>query len=77
LKDFKRYITDLGDPTANTFGSKCAINKIARKCENKRYLFLEVCKNLIPGHNQQLELLRKISVLPNVKKVLISSGVKV
>lgn len=76
LKDFKGYITDLGGPTANMFESKCAINKIAGKCENKRCLFPETCKNLIPGHNQQLELLKKVSALPNVKKVFISSGIR-
>jgi uncharacterized radical SAM protein YgiQ len=76
LKDFKGYITDLGGPTANMFEAKCAINKTAGKCANKRCLFPEVCKNLIPGHNQQLELLKKVGALPNVKKVFISSGIR-
>jgi uncharacterized radical SAM protein YgiQ len=76
LKDFKGYITDLGGPTANMFGSKCVVNKTPGKCQNKRCLFPQTCKNLILGHNKQLELLKKVSALPNVKKVFISSGIR-
>ncbi|GHT33157.1 UPF0313 protein [Endomicrobiia bacterium] len=76
LKDFKGHITDLGGPTANMFESKCVVNKTSGKCESKRCLFPQICKNLILGHNQQLELLKKVGVLPNVKKVFISSGIR-
>ncbi|MCL1971938.1 MAG: YgiQ family radical SAM protein [Endomicrobia bacterium] len=76
LKDFKGYITDLGGPTANMYAAKCRTNKNAGVCENKRCLFPETCKNLIPGHNKQLELLEKVSRIEGVKKVFISSGIR-
>ena len=76
LKDFKGYITDLGGPTANMYAAKCRTDKNAGGCENKRCLFPETCKNLIPGHNKQLELLEKVSRLERVKKVFISSGIR-
>ncbi|GHT39984.1 hypothetical protein AGMMS49921_00490 [Endomicrobiia bacterium] len=58
------------------FESKCVVNKTSEKCESKRCLFPQICKNLILGHNQQLGLLKKIGVLPNVKKVFFSSGTR-
>jgi uncharacterized radical SAM protein YgiQ len=76
LKDFKGYITDLGGPTANMFNSKCLANKIARTCENKRCLYPSTCKNLDAGHDSQIELLKELALLPNIKKVFISSGIR-
>jgi radical SAM superfamily enzyme YgiQ (UPF0313 family) len=58
LKDFKGYIRDLGEPTANMFNSKCSANKIAGTCENKRCLYPNTCQNLVVGHDSQIELLR-------------------
>ncbi|MDR1522927.1 MAG: YgiQ family radical SAM protein [Endomicrobium sp.] len=76
LKDFKGYITDLGGPTANMFNSKCLANKIAGTCENKRCLYPSTCKNLDAGHDSQIELLKELALLPNIKKIFISSGIR-
>lgn len=76
LKDFKGYITDLGGPTANMFAIKCSVNGNAGNCENKRCLFPDVCENLVFGHNRQMEMLKKVSMLEGVKKVFISSGIR-
>jgi len=76
LKDFKGYIADLGGPTANMYGSDCSSGKNAGTCENKRCLFPDVCPNLNTGHNNQIELLKKVNALEGVKKVFISSGVR-
>jgi len=90
LKDFKGYITDLGGPTANMYGAYCKIQSeewrvksgengkenAAGSCSGRRCLFPEQCPNLISGHDKQLELLKKVANLPNVKKVFISSGIR-
>ena len=76
LKDFKGYITDLGGPTANMFAVKCAVNENAGSCDNKRCLFPSTCKNLIFGHNKQIDILKKISTLSGVKAFFISSGIR-
>lgn len=76
LKDFKGYVTDLGGPTANMFAIKCSLNSNAGSCEGKRCIFPSVCKNLLFGHNEQIELLKKVSRIEGVKKVFISSGIR-
>ncbi|MDR2426881.1 MAG: YgiQ family radical SAM protein [Endomicrobium sp.] len=76
LKDFKGYITDLGGPTANMFAIKCSLNSNAGRCESKRCLFPSQCANLIYGHNKQMLLLKKVSMLEGVKKVFVSSGIR-
>jgi uncharacterized radical SAM protein YgiQ len=76
LKGFKGYITDLGGPTANMFETKCTINKNAGKCRDKHCLLPQTCQNLIFGHKSQIKLLEKISSIPYIKKVFISSGLR-
>jgi uncharacterized radical SAM protein YgiQ len=76
LKDFKGYITDMGGPSANMFDAKCSINTNAGKCKNKRCMFPSICEKLIPGHNKQIELIKKVTALVKVKKVFISSGIR-
>lgn len=76
LPDFKGYITDLGGPTANMYESHCSVNGNAGSCANKRCLFPSACKNLVFGHNKQIDILKKVSELPGVKAVFISPGIR-
>jgi uncharacterized radical SAM protein YgiQ len=76
LKDFKGYITDLGGPTANMFALKCSVHGNAGSCGNRRCLHPSQCENLVSGHDRQLEMLKKVSMLEGVKKVFISSGIR-
>lgn len=76
LPDFKGYITDLGGPTANMYESHCSVNGNAGSCDNRRCLFPSACKNLVFGHNKQIDILKKVSELPGVKAVFISSGIR-
>ncbi|MDR3048515.1 MAG: YgiQ family radical SAM protein [Elusimicrobiota bacterium] len=75
LKDFKGYISDAGGPTANMLYAYCKKHEHAG-CEKNRCLFPEACQNLIYGHDKQIEILKKISALDNVKKVFVSSGIR-
>ncbi|MDR1941611.1 MAG: YgiQ family radical SAM protein [Endomicrobium sp.] len=92
LKDFKGYISDIGGPTANMYGSHCnarrqpenhdakteenAVYAPAGSCINKRCLFPQMCKNLYAGHSEHLDLLKEASKVEGVKKVFISSGIR-
>ena len=76
LKDFKGYITDLGGPTANMYGFECSRKLIKGTCSSKRCLFPKQCKNLLPDHAKQIQLIQKIEHLPGIKKVFINSGIR-
>ncbi|MEA3468371.1 MAG: YgiQ family radical SAM protein [Thermodesulfobacteriota bacterium] len=72
LKNFTGTISDLGGPTANLYGVSCTIGSCARHdC-----LYPKVCKNLQVDEKSFLSLLRKISSLPQVRNVFISSGLR-
>ncbi|MFH1540987.1 MAG: YgiQ family radical SAM protein [Elusimicrobiota bacterium] len=74
LPDFKGYISDVGGPTANMYGTGCT-NK-EKICVDKRCVYPEICKGLDLSHKKQLELLIKLRALSGVKKVFVASGVR-
>jgi uncharacterized radical SAM protein YgiQ len=76
LDDFKGYIHDVGGPTANFRHKACKIQEEHGACKNKQCLHPEPCKNLIVSHKEYLDMLRKIRILPGVKKVFIRSGIR-
>ena len=74
--DFKGYIHDVGGPTAN-FRHPCCQKQLTKGvCPNRQCLFPSPCKNLRVDHKDYLALLRKLRVLPGVKKVFIRSGIR-
>ena len=75
-KDFKGYIHDVGGPTANFRHTSCEKQLKRGVCMNKQCLFPEKCKNLYVDHKDYLSLLRKLRVLPGVKKVFVRSGIR-
>jgi uncharacterized radical SAM protein YgiQ len=76
LPDFKGYIVDVGGPTANMYGYECSKKLKSGSCPDKRCLHPRICPSLKTNHHQQIELLRKISRIPGVKKVFIASGIR-
>jgi uncharacterized radical SAM protein YgiQ len=76
LPGFKGILQDVGGPTANMYGFECQ-KKLARgSCKDKRCLYPVVCQSLKPNHQPQIELLRRLSHLPGVKKVFVASGIR-
>lgn len=69
---FKGTITDLGGPTANLYGTSCAIGG----CKKRDCLFPKLCTNLVIDEQRFLDLLKTISALPAVKNLFISSGLR-
>lgn len=76
LKNFKGYIHDIGGPTANFRHRACKIQETVGVCKDRQCLHPTPCKNLIVDHTEYLDLLKKVRVLPNIKKVFIRSGIR-
>ena len=74
--EFKGYIHDVGGPTANFRHTSCEKQKTLGVCKNRQCLFPTPCKNLTVDHSDYLELLRKLRVLPKIKKVFVRSGIR-
>jgi uncharacterized radical SAM protein YgiQ len=72
MKNFTGTISDLGGPTANLYGTSCAIGS----CKRHDCLYPKVCKNLRVDEKAFLALLRGISDLPAIKHVFIASGLR-
>ena len=70
--NFKGTISDLGGPTANLYGTSCAIGS----CKKHDCLYPRVCKNLLIDENRFIELLDKVLEIKEVKHVYISSGLR-
>ncbi|MCQ2056315.1 MAG: YgiQ family radical SAM protein [archaeon] len=73
---FNGIINDIGGPTANTYGFECAKKLAHGPCENKRCLYPNPCKDLPVDHSKYMGLLNRVRHMPNIKKVLIASGLR-
>lgn len=71
-KDFRGTISDLGGPTANLFGCSCKIGS----CKKHDCLYPKICPNLLYDEHLFLTLLKRISSLSNIKRIFISSGLR-
>ena len=69
---FKGTISDLGGPTANLYGTSCAIGS----CKKYDCLYPRVCKNLRIDENRFIDLLDRVLEIEEVKHVYISSGLR-
>ena len=75
-KDFKGYIHDVGEPTADFRHPSCEKQLKYGVCKNRQCLFPTPCKNLKADHKDYVSLLRKLRKIPKVKKVFIRSGIR-
>ncbi len=75
-KDFKGNIYDVGGATANMYGHDCSKKLKVGDCHHQKCTGDKVCKTLKPNHKRLIALLRNIRKIPNVKKVLIQSGIR-
>jgi uncharacterized radical SAM protein YgiQ len=74
--EFKGNIMDIGGPTANMYGYECPKKLSKGACRDKSCLFPGICSTLQPDHSRYLDLLEKLSALPGIKKVFITSGIR-
>lgn len=78
LKEAARHkgtISDVGGPTANMYASSCK-QGFPVSCKRRSCLFPSICSNLEMNHEAQLDLLDRISSLPEIKHVFIASGIR-
>jgi uncharacterized radical SAM protein YgiQ len=73
---FTGIIQDVGGPTANMYGFECERKLKHGACADKRCLYPSCCPSLAPDHGPQMELLKKLRHLPNVRKVFMASGIR-
>lgn len=72
MEGFGGTITDLGGPTANLYGTSCAIGS----CKKRDCLFPKLCPNLRIDEEAFLSLLKEVSEIDGLKHLFISSGLR-
>jgi uncharacterized radical SAM protein YgiQ len=70
--EFDGTITDLGGPTANLFGTRCAIGS----CPAHDCLYPKICKNLVLNEHLFVELLDRVAGLDRINHLFVSSGLR-
>lgn len=74
--DFKGIIHDVGGPTANFRAPSCKKQAVKGRCADRDCLGHSACPALEADHSDYLAILRKLRVLPGVKRVFIRSGIR-
>jgi uncharacterized radical SAM protein YgiQ len=76
LKEFRGTITDVGGPTANLYGAKCAQWSKEGGCGKRECLLPTRCKMLKLGYKESMDLYKAVMALPGVKHMFIESGIR-
>ena len=74
--DFHGTVSDVGGPTANTYGNKKRNPESCKSCRRPSCLFPEICGNYHPCENEFLSLLQELGKIEKVKHVFIGSGLR-
>ncbi len=73
---FDGIIHDVGGPTANMYGIECCKKATHGGCKDRECLYPSPCPSLGIDHRRQIALLKRISSIPNVRKVFVCSGIR-
>jgi uncharacterized radical SAM protein YgiQ len=76
MPDFKGYISDLGGPSANMYRMKGNDLALCVKCSRPSCIHPSICPNLNIDHKPLARLYKQAAARPEVKKVIVSSGVR-
>ena len=74
--DFKGIISDIGGATANMYTMRCTRPEVEAKCKRLSCVHPTVCKLLGTDHGPLIELMREVRDVDGVRKVLVSSGIR-
>lgn len=74
--EFKGVISDVGGPTANMYQMRCTRPEIEAKCKRLSCVHPTICKLLGTDHGPLVELMKKSREEPGIRKVLVSSGIR-
>ncbi|MBP5647576.1 MAG: YgiQ family radical SAM protein [Bacteroidaceae bacterium] len=76
MEDFKGYVSDLGGPSANMYGTGGRDKAKCLKCKRPTCLTPKVCPNLNTDLTTLTELYKAADNVPGVKKTCIGSGIR-
>ena len=74
--DFKGIISDIGGATANMYTMRCSRPEVEAKCKRLSCVHPTVCKLLGTDHGPLIELMREVRNVDGIRKVLVSSGIR-
>jgi uncharacterized radical SAM protein YgiQ len=74
--DFKGTVSDIGGPTANMYEMRCTKPEVESVCRRLSCIHPTICKLLGTNHGPLVEVMRETRRQPGVKRVLVSSGVR-
>jgi uncharacterized radical SAM protein YgiQ len=74
--EFKGIISDIGGATANMYQMRCTRPEVEAKCKRLSCIHPTICKLLGTDHGPTLELMREARATPGIRKVLVSSGIR-
>ncbi len=74
--EFKGIVSDVGGPTANMYEMRCTRPEVEAKCKRLSCVHPTICKLLGTDHGPLIELLRRARTEPGIRKVLVSSGIR-
>ncbi len=74
--DFKGTISDIGGPTANMYEMTCTRPEVEAICRRQSCVHPTICKLLGTDHGPLVQLMRDARETEGVKKVRISSGIR-
>jgi uncharacterized radical SAM protein YgiQ len=76
LPYFKGTISDLGGPSANMYNMNPMDPERCEKCKRLSCIYPKLCSNLRDNTEDLLLLYEKVSTLPGIKHVFVSSGIR-
>ena len=76
MEDFKGYVSDLGGPSANMYGTGGRDKTKCLKCKRPTCLTPKVCPNLNTDLTPLTALYRAADKVPGIKKTCIGSGIR-
>jgi uncharacterized radical SAM protein YgiQ len=74
--EFSGVISDIGGPTANMYQMKCTRPEVEAVCRRQSCVHPTICKLLGTDHGPLIQLMREARGTTGIKKVLVSSGIR-
>ena len=74
--NFKGTISDIGGPTANMYQMTCTKPEVEAVCRRQSCVHPTICKLLGTDHGPLVQLMKDARETPGIKKVLVSSGIR-
>ncbi|HEV3118757.1 MAG TPA: DUF3362 domain-containing protein, partial [Gemmataceae bacterium] len=74
--EFAGIVSDIGGPTANMYQMRCSRPDVEAKCKRLSCVHPSICKLLGTDHGPLVELMRRARTEPGIRKVLVSSGIR-